>query len=179
MQGRIPSQDYRNKNEQAPVPGDGEDRARAGTGGAGGHGRTPLQNDPSIPNGEFDPSLLQPEDQPQISHQQSRMKNDAYHNLNGETLSQGHTYLPRNLDFILDIPLEISVELGRTRICIADILKLGQGSIIELSNPAGSALEVLVNHKPVAKGEVVVVNEKYGIRLTEILSVMERIEKLR
>ena len=90
-----------------------------------------------------------------------------------------HTYLPRNLDFILDIPLEISVELGRTRMRIADILKLGQGAIVELSNPAGSALEVLVNNKPIAKGEVVVVNEKYGIRLTEILSVIERIEKLR
>jgi flagellar motor switch protein FliN/FliY len=159
MLGKIPSQDYKNKNEQAPVPGDGE-------------------ASPSI--GEFDPSLLQQqEDQPQISHQQSQMKNGAYHNSNGETLGQGHTYLPRNLDFILDIPLEISVELGRTRIQIADILKLGQGSIIELSNTAGSALEVLVNHKPIAKGEVVVVNEKYGIRLTEILSVMERIEKLR
>lgn len=92
---------------------------------------------------------------------------------------EANPYLPRNLDFILDIPLEISVELGRTHVCIADILKLGQGSIIELANPAGSSLEVLVNHKPIAKGEVVVVNEKYGIRLTEILSIMERIEKLR
>lgn len=86
---------------------------------------------------------------------------------------------PRNLSFILDIPLEISVELGRTRMRIADILKLGQGSIIELTNPAGSSLEVLVNQKPIAKGEVVVVNEKYGIRLIEILSIMERIEKLK
>jgi|GEM_PF-183142 len=97
----------------------------------------------------------------------------------GEVLSQDQHSFPHNLDFILDIPLEISVELGRTKVRIADILKLGQGSIIELTNPAGSALEVLVNHKPIAKGEVVVVNEKYGIRLTEILSVMERIEKLR
>jgi len=83
-----------------------------------------------------------------------------------------------NLDFILDIPLKLSVELGRTRIRIADILKLGQGSIIELTNAAGNSLEILINQKPIARGEVVVVNEKYGIRLIEILSVMERIEKL-
>ncbi|MGA1875806.1 MAG: flagellar motor switch protein FliN [bacterium] len=89
------------------------------------------------------------------------------------------SHVPRNLSFIMDIPLEISVELGRTKMRIADILKLGQGSIIELNNPAGSSLEVLVNQKPIAKGEVVVVNEKYGIRLIEILSIMERIEKLR
>ena len=92
---------------------------------------------------------------------------------------QDQASLPNNLDFILDIPLEISVELGRARKRIADILKLGQGSIIELNNPAGHSLEVLVNQKPIAKGEVVVVNEKYAIRLIEILSVMERIEKLK
>lgn len=95
-------------------------------------------------------------------------------NLNREQAPVNH-----NLDFILDIPLEISVELGRARKRIADILKLGQGSIIELNNPAGNSLEVLVNQKPIAKGEVVVVNEKYAIRLIEILSVMERIEKLK
>jgi flagellar motor switch protein FliN/FliY len=89
------------------------------------------------------------------------------------------SHVPRNLSFILDIPLEISVELGRTKMRIADILKLGQGSIIELNNPAGSSLEILVNQKPIAKGEVVVINEKYGIRLIEILSIMERIEKLK
>jgi flagellar motor switch protein FliN/FliY len=89
------------------------------------------------------------------------------------------SHVPRNLSFILDIPLEISVELGRTKMRIADILKLGQGSIIELNNPAGSSLEILVNQKPIAKGEVVVMNEKYGIRLIEILSIMERIEKLK
>ena len=94
-------------------------------------------------------------------------------------LDQDQSQVPRNLEFILDIPLEVSVELGRTRMRIADILKLGQGSIIELANPAGNSLEVLINQKPIAKGEVVVVNEKYAIRLIEILSVMERIEKLK
>jgi len=94
-------------------------------------------------------------------------------------LEPDSSHVPHNLSLIMDIPLEISVELGCTKMRIADILKLGQGSIIELNNLAGSSLEVLVNQKPIAKGEVVVVNEKYGIRLLEILSIMERIEKLR
>jgi len=96
-----------------------------------------------------------------------------------EDLDREHLKDSSNLEFILDIPLELSVELGRTRIRIADILKLGQGAIIELTNPAGNSLEILINQKPIARGEVVVVNEKYGIRLIEILSVMERIEKLK
>lgn len=96
-----------------------------------------------------------------------------------ENLDHEHLQDSSNLEFILDIPLELSVELGRTRIRIADILKLGQGAIIELTNPAGNSLEILINKKPIARGEVVVVNEKYGIRLIEILSVMERIEKLK
>lgn len=96
-----------------------------------------------------------------------------------KNLDHEHLKDSGNLEFILDIPLELSVELGRTRIRIADVLKLGQGSIIELTNAAGNSLEILINQKPIARGEVVVVNEKYGIRLIEILSVMERIEKLK
>ena len=84
-----------------------------------------------------------------------------------------------NMDFILDIPLEISIELGRTTLMINDLLKLGQGSVIELSKTAGDNLEVLANQRLIARGEVVVVNDKYGLRLTEIFSPMERIEKLR
>lgn len=84
-----------------------------------------------------------------------------------------------NMDFLLDIPLEISVELGRTKILINELLKLGQGSVIELSKLAGETLEILANRKLVARGEVVVVNEKYGIRLTEIISPIERIERLK
>jgi flagellar motor switch protein FliN/FliY len=83
------------------------------------------------------------------------------------------------IEFILDIPLEITAELGRTKMVINDLLKLGQGSIIELSKPAGGNLEILANQKLVARGEVVVVNEKYGIRLTEIVSPTERIESLK
>ena len=86
--------------------------------------------------------------------------------------------LSGNMDFLLDIPLEISVELGRTKILINELLKLGQGSVIELSKLAGETLEILANQKLVARGEVVVVNEKYGVRLTEIISPSERIERL-
>lgn len=85
----------------------------------------------------------------------------------------------QNLDFILDIPLKISVELGRTSILIKELLQLGQGSVLELDKLAGEPLEVLVNGKLVARGEVVVVNEKFGIRLTDITSPIERIETLK
>lgn len=86
---------------------------------------------------------------------------------------------PANLDFILDIPLEITVELGRTKMLIHDLLKLGQGSIIELTKPAGDTLEILANNRLIAKGDVVVMNDKYGIRLTEVISPVERLEKLK
>jgi flagellar motor switch protein FliN/FliY len=83
------------------------------------------------------------------------------------------------MEFILDIPLEITVELGRTRMVINELLKLGQGSVIELSKLAGETLEILANQRPIARGEVVVVNDKYGVRLTEIISPTERVEKLK
>ena len=84
-----------------------------------------------------------------------------------------------SLDFILDIPLKVTVELGRTKMSVRDILQLAQGSVVELSKFAGEPLEVLVNDRLVARGEVVTVNEKFGIRLTDILSPMERIEQLK
>jgi flagellar motor switch protein FliN/FliY len=86
---------------------------------------------------------------------------------------------PGNIDFILDIPLEITVELGRSKMLINELLKLGQGSVITLSQLAGETLEILANRKLIARGEVVVINEKYGVRLTEIISPMERIESLK
>ena len=85
----------------------------------------------------------------------------------------------QNLDFILDIPRKVSVELGRASVVIKDLLQLGQGSVLELDKLAGEPLEVLVNGKLVARGEVVVVNEKFGIRLTDIISPLERIETLK
>ena len=84
-----------------------------------------------------------------------------------------------NMDFLLDISLEVTVELGRAKMLINDMLKLGQGSVIELSKLAGESLDILANQKAIARGEVVVVNDKYGVRLTEVISPMERIEGLR
>ena len=84
-----------------------------------------------------------------------------------------------NIDFILDIPLVITVELGRTEMLVDELLKLAQGSVIELSKLSGKTLDVLANQKLIARGEVVVVNDKYGIRLTEIVRPMERVEKLK
>ncbi len=81
----------------------------------------------------------------------------------------------KSLDLILDIPLTVSVELGRSKMLINDLLQLGQGSVIELTKLVGEPLEVLVNQKLVARGEVVVVNEKFGVRLTDIVSPMERV----
>jgi len=85
----------------------------------------------------------------------------------------------QSLDFILDIPLKVTVELGRSKMAIRDILQLAQGSVVELSKFAGEPLEVLINDKLIARGEVVVVNEKFGIRLTDIISPVERIEQLK
>jgi flagellar motor switch protein FliN/FliY len=85
----------------------------------------------------------------------------------------------QNLDFILDLSLSVTVELGRSRIPIKDLLLLGQGSVIELDKAAGSPLDILVNHKLVARGEVVVINEKFGIKVTDIVNPIERIETLK
>lgn len=85
----------------------------------------------------------------------------------------------RNLSLILDIPLRVAVELGRTKMMVNDLLNLGQGSVIELSKLAGEPMEVLVNDKLVARGEAVVVNEKFGVRLTDIISPSERVEQLK
>lgn len=85
---------------------------------------------------------------------------------------------PGSVDFILDIPLRVSVELGRTKILVQDLLKLHKGSVLELNKLAGEALEVLVNDRVVAKGEVIVINEKFGIRLLDIVSHAQRIREL-
>ncbi len=84
-----------------------------------------------------------------------------------------------NLDLILDIPLRVTVELGRARMVVSELLNLGQGSVIELNKLAGEPMEILVNDKLVARGEAVVVNEKFGVRLTDIISPKERVEQLK
>ncbi len=84
----------------------------------------------------------------------------------------------KNLDFILDIPLQLTVELGRTKLLVKDVLQLNQGSVVELTKLAGEPLDVFVNSKLVARGEAVVVNEKFGVRLVDVVSPNERVEKV-
>ena len=91
----------------------------------------------------------------------------------------GATIQDASLDVILDIPVAISLEVGSTKISIRNLLKLNQGSVVELDRLAGEPLDVLVNGTLIAHAEVVVVNEKYGIRLTDVISAAERIQKLK
>jgi flagellar motor switch protein FliN/FliY len=98
----------------------------------------------------------------------------SFPSLDGE----GAAPAPKNLDFILDIPMQVTVQVGSTKMVIRELLQLGQGSVIELEKLAGEPMEVLVNNKLVARGEVVVVNEKFGIRLTDVISAAERVQQL-
>jgi len=84
-----------------------------------------------------------------------------------------------DMDFLMDIPLTVTVELGRGRMLISELLKLGQSSVIELTKFAGEPMDVFVNDKLIAKGEVVVVDERFGVRLTDIVSHAERLDKLK
>src|SRR5512143_3897587 len=85
----------------------------------------------------------------------------------------------RRLDLLLDVPLDVSVELGRCRMTIQDLLALAPGSVIELDKLAGEPLDVLINDRLVARGEAVVVNDKFGVRITDIVSPQERVARLR
>ncbi|GAB1410854.1 flagellar motor switch protein FliN [Desulfovibrionales bacterium] len=102
-----------------------------------------------------------------------------YKDLTAEAKSQRvDAGLRKELDFILDIPLDVSAQLGSTKLLINELLQLGQGSVIELNKLAGEPLEILVNGKLVARGEAVVINEKFGVRLTDIISPIERVKQL-
>lgn len=93
----------------------------------------------------------------------------------GEGAVSGETH---NLDFLLDIPLEVTVELGRTSMIINNLLQLTQGSVVELSKAAADTVEIYVNNKLLGKGEVIIVNERFGVRITEIISQAERIKNM-
>jgi flagellar motor switch protein FliN/FliY len=97
----------------------------------------------------------------------------------GELTDASQKKGPMNLDFILDIPLTLTVELGRNRLLINELLQLGQGSVIELTKLAGEPMDIYVNQRLIARGEVVVVNEKFGVRLTDIVSPAERVNRLK
>lgn len=104
---------------------------------------------------------------------------DAISKASAEESAASNDPKERNLQLILDIPLKVTVELGRTKMAVSDLLNLGQGSVVELSKLAGEPMEVLVNDKLIARGEAVVVNEKFGVRLTDIISTKERVEQLK
>jgi len=94
-------------------------------------------------------------------------------------LNQESGGMVANLEMILDIPVTVSVEIGRTKMIVRDLLQLGQGAVVELEKLAGDPMEILVNGKLVARGEAVVVNDKFGVKLTDIISLTERINKLK
>jgi flagellar motor switch protein FliN/FliY len=112
-------------------------------------------------------------DQEVKDHEFQDLKEESAGNGDGEEQRS------RDIEFLLDIPVEISVRLGNTRMFIKDLLQLGQGSVVELDKLAGEPMEVLANNRLVARGEVVVVNEKFGIRLTDIISPSERLTQLK
>ena len=99
----------------------------------------------------------------------------VFNELSGKSLV---TETENDIDFILDIPVQLTVELGRTKIAIKNLLQLAQGSVVELDGLAGEPMDVLVNGCLIAQGEVVVVNDKFGIRLTDIITPAERIRKI-
>jgi len=105
-----------------------------------------------------------------------KTENVPLENLQSSSSSSGEDL---NLDVILDIPVTIAMEIGNTKINIRNLLQLNQGSVVELDRMAGEPLDVVVNGTLIAHGEVVVVNEKFGIRLTDIISPAERVKKLK
>lgn len=113
-------------------------------------------------------------DSPNVPTQENKPEAAAFSSLQ-EQKGGGQ---PANLDFILDVPLKVVAQLGTAKMLIRDLLQLGQGSVVELEKLAGEPLEVFISDKLIARGEVVVVNEKFGIRLTDIISPVERIQQL-
>lgn len=111
--------------------------------------------------------------------QSGHMEEDGLEPVDGSSEGQRTDGELANLERIMDIPLVVSVELGRTSIQIGDLLQLAQGSIVELTKLAGEPLDVLVHGKLVARGEAVVINDQFGVRLTDIVSQTERIESLK
>ena len=106
---------------------------------------------------------------------QNVTKTDVFQPLN---LNNNAGIAKADIDLILDVPVQLTAELGRTRLTIKSLLQLSQGSVVELDGLAGEPMDVLINGYLIAQGEVVVVNEKFGIRLTDIITPSERIHKL-
>lgn len=134
----------------------------------------------SAPPGKSDDELQWDDVQNELEQTQSPKPSVAVKAASFEEVERGEA--PKqllDLDFILDIPLYLTVELGRNRMLISELLQLGQGSVVEMTKLAGEPMDVYVNQRLIARGEVVVVNEKFGVRLTDIVSPAERINKLK
>ena len=116
------------------------------------------------------------EEQASHDNKEHGYESAEFDNLSDETSG---SLADRGLDMILDIPVKLSVEIGRTRINISNLLKLNQGSVVELDRIAGEPMDIMVNGTLIAHGEVVVVNEKFGIRLTDIITPTERVKYLK
>ncbi len=107
------------------------------------------------------------------------MAEETTQEMRSEETKEDNSRTFQEIEFLLDIPLEVTVELGRTRMLLKDVLRISEGSIVELGKEAGEPLEIMVNNRLIARGEAVVVNEKFGIKITEIVSPAERIRRLR
>lgn len=126
----------------------------------------------------FDPMIMQQMMQQMMQNmqpnQQVNVQPAQFMNFGANKMREMHS----NIDMIMDVPLQVTVELGRTKMLIKEILDLGPGSIVELDKLAGEPVDILVNNKLIAKGEVVVIDESFGVRITDIISKMERINKV-
>jgi len=165
----------------ALLEGGGSGGGGGGGGGGGESGEGGASNDEALAAEwaaalatEEEDSLKKERDQNQLSQQSSAAQ---FKDLTADAKAPRES-VRRDLDFILDIPLDVSAELGRTKLLINELLQLGQGSVIELNKLAGEPLEIYVNGKLVARGEAVVINEKFGVRLTDIISPIERVKQL-
>lgn len=147
-----------------------------GLGGGGGGGDADLADEWAAALAEDTGDDIRKEKEQEFLRTQTR---DAdFKDMTNEAKNPRHDGSRRDLDFILDIPLDVSAELGRSKMLINELLQLGTGSVVELTKLAGEPLEIYVNGKLVARGEAVVINEKFGIRLTDIISPIERVKHL-
>jgi len=147
----------------------------AGGGGGGGGDDALAEQWAAALAGEEESTVKREREQAQLS---AKSREASFKDLTQESKAPRPETGRRDLDFILDIPLDVSAELGRTKLLINELLQLGQGSVIELNKLAGEPLEIYVNGKLVARGEAVVINEKFGVRLTDIISPIERVKQL-
>jgi flagellar motor switch protein FliN/FliY len=133
------------------------------------------ENDQSAADDDWGAALAEQSQAEAAAVQPKQASASMFQDFSGANIKTG---THNDIDFILDIPVQLTVELGRTKIAIKNLLQLAQGSVVELDGLAGEPMDVLVNGCLIAQGEVVVVNDKFGIRLTDIITPSERIRKL-